>query len=72
MKCKNCKYSCKPIKDSELTTCLFFGREIPKKYKKRFGLGCNISSKKLAAAKRQNDEAILKEHRAFVKWILED
>lgn len=67
-KCNNCQYLCYPEYESSYTECRVFGDEPPEKYATEDGCRCN--SKTLEKILRQNEEALEKEHEAFIDWFL--
>lgn len=70
MKCDNCKYLYYPEYESSYTACLVFGDDVPDKYARKDGEGCICNRKQLVKMYEENEEALEKEHGAFVAWFL--
>lgn len=70
MTCNHCKYLCYPEYESNYTACQVFGEEIPEEYERKDGEGCICNGRQLEKILRQNEEALEKDHEAFVEWFL--
>ena len=68
MKCSNCKYLYYPECESNYTSCRVFGDGTPDKYSRKDGEGCIFNERQLAKMFRENEEAWMKEAKAFVDW----
>jgi hypothetical protein len=68
MKCSNCEYLYHPEYESNYTSCRVFGDGIPDEYERIDGEGCICNGKQLAKMFHENEEAWMKEAKAFVDW----
>ena len=69
-KCSNCKYLCYPEYESSYSECQIFGEETPERYATEDG--CNCSKELLEQLLLSNQEALEREHEAFVEWFLKE
>lgn len=67
-KCNNCEYLCYPEYESSYTECQVFGEEPPNEYATEDG--CRCSKKLLTKILLENQEALEREHEAYVDWFL--
>jgi len=68
MKCNNCEYLYYPEYESNYTSCRVFGDEPPDEYARKDGDGCVCNKKQLSKMFHENEEAWMKEVKAFVDW----
>lgn len=68
MKCSNCEYLYYPEYESNYTSCRVFGDETPDEYARKDGEGCICNGKQLSKMFRENEEAWMREAKAFVDW----
>lgn len=66
--CECCRYLVYPEYESSYTTCQVFGEETPEEYATEDG--CNCSEELLQQILDRNEEALEKEHEAYVEWFL--
>ena len=69
-KCDHCKYLCFPDYESNYSECQIFGEEPPEEYMTEDG--CSCSEEQLKQILQANEEAIEKDHEAFVDWFLNE
>lgn len=69
-KCDQCKYLCFPDYESSYSECQIFGEEPPEEYMTEDG--CSCSEEQLKQILQTNEEAIEKDHEAFVDWFLHE
>ena len=70
MKCSNCEYLYYPEYESNYTSCRVFGDDVPDEYARKDGDGCICNGKQLAKIFHGNEEAWMKEAKAFVDWYM--
>lgn len=68
MKCSNCEYIYYPEYESNYTSCRVFGDETPDEYARKDGEGCICNKKQLSKMLQENEEAWMREAKAFVDW----
>ncbi len=70
MLCDTCEYLYHPECESNYTSCSVFGDSVPEQYERKDGMGCICNKRQLAKIQKENEEAWLKEARAFNDWHL--
>ena len=69
-KCDHCKYLYYPDYESSYSVCQIFGEETPEEYATEDG--CSCSEEQLKQILKEHEEAMEKDHEAFVDWFLHE